>query len=46
MELDYYHAELSYNKYGGPKLTKEQWMERYRPDCTLHRVEIEIAPNS
>lgn len=19
MELDYYHAELSYNKYGGPK---------------------------
>lgn len=45
MELDYFHSKLDYEKYGGPPISKEEWMRRYRPDCTLHRVEIAIAPN-
>lgn len=43
MELNYFNSDLSYNKYDGPPLTREQWMQRYRPGCTLHRGEISIT---
>lgn len=46
MELDYFHSKLDYEKYGGPPISKEEWMRRYRPDCTLHRVNIHLPRQS
>lgn len=41
MELDYFDSKLDYNKYDGNKpLTRDEWMKRYRPECTLHMVNI------
>lgn len=46
LEMDYFHSDLSYNKYDLSKpITREEWMRRYRPDCELRRATITFLPD-
>lgn len=45
MELDYFNVSEFHDKYTREVITPTQWLEAYRPNCSIHRVQIVIQPN-